>query len=67
MVRSGQESRMTDPAAQPRRVFLAFLVLVALAALVVLLASGHLVMAVVVGVLAAALLVTGARPRGASD
>lgn len=56
---------MTNPAAQPRRVLLACLVLVALAALVVLLSLGHLVAAVVVGLAAAALLVLGARPRGA--
>jgi len=57
---------MTNPAAQPRRVFLASLVLLALAALVVLLYTGHLLAAVLVGVVAVGLLVAGARPRGSS-
>lgn len=55
---------MTNPAAQPRRTFLASLVLLALIALVALLATGHLIPAVVVGVAAAAVLVAAARPTG---
>ena len=53
---------MSNPAAQPRRLFLAFLVLAALIALVFLLANGQLVLAIVVGVLAVVALVAGARP-----
>ena len=55
---------MSDPAAQPRRLFLALLVLVALVALVSLLIKGLLILAVVVGLLAVVLLVAGARPTG---
>jgi uncharacterized membrane protein len=55
---------MTNPAAQPRRLFSAFLVLFALIALVALLATGHLLLAVAVGVVAVALLVASARPKG---
>jgi hypothetical protein len=55
---------MTNPAAQPRRIFLASLVLLALIALVLLLANGQLLAAVVVGVVAVAALVAGARPTG---
>ncbi len=55
---------MSNPAAQPRRLFLASLVLLALMALVVLLANGQLFTAVLVGVLAVTGLVAGARPRG---
>ncbi|HUR52408.1 MAG TPA: hypothetical protein VMZ11_09810 [Mycobacteriales bacterium] len=56
---------MTNPAAQPRRLFLALLVLVALIALVGLLIKGLLILAVLVGLGAVVLLVAGARPTGA--
>ncbi len=55
---------MTNPAAQPRRLFLAALVLLSLIAIVALLATERLVPALVVGVLAVALLVASARPSG---
>ncbi|MCU1593259.1 MAG: hypothetical protein JWO12_651 [Frankiales bacterium] len=55
---------MTSPVAQPRRTFLAALVLLSLVALVALLATGNLIPAVVVGVAAAIVLVAAARPTG---
>jgi predicted lysophospholipase L1 biosynthesis ABC-type transport system permease subunit len=55
---------MPNPAAQPRRLFLASLVMLALLAIVVLLGTGHLFVAVAVGAVAAAALVTAARPTG---
>lgn len=58
----GTASGMSNPAAQPRRLFLAALVLLALVALVVLLANGQLLLAVLVGVVAVAVLVLSARP-----
>ncbi len=57
---------MSNPAAQPRRIFLASLVLLALIALVLLLANGQLLVATVVGVVALVVLVAGARPTGAN-
>jgi predicted lysophospholipase L1 biosynthesis ABC-type transport system permease subunit len=63
---SGYDVGMSNPAAQPRRLFLAFLVLAALIALVLLLANGQLLVAIVVGVLAVVALVAGARPAGAN-
>ncbi len=63
---SGYRQRMSNPAAQPRRLFLAFLVLGALIAMVFLLANGQLLGAIVVGVLAVVALVAGARPTGAN-
>jgi len=53
---------MSNPAAQPRRLFLASVVLLALIALVFLLLNGQLVYAVLVGVVAVAVLFVGARP-----
>ncbi|MCU1601903.1 MAG: hypothetical protein JWO22_2612 [Frankiales bacterium] len=55
---------MTDPAAQPRRLFLALLVLGALIAMVLLLATGHLLGAIAVGLVSVIGLVAGARPAG---
>lgn len=55
---------MTNPAAQPRRLFLASLVMLALLALVVMLGTGHLLVAVAVGAVAAAGLMIAARPAG---
>lgn len=57
---------MSNPAAQPRRLFLASLVLLALVAMVFLLAKGQLLVAVVVGVVAVVVLVAAARPTGAN-
>lgn len=56
--------RMTNPVAQPRRLFLAGVVLLGLIGMVALLLTGHLVAAVVVGAVAVAALVGGARPTG---
>ena len=53
---------MSNPASQPRRLFLAFLVLAALIALVFLLFNGQLLIAIVVGAVAVVALVAGARP-----
>lgn len=58
---------MTNPAAQPRRLFLAGLVLVTLGAMLGLLLAGRLVAAVVVGLLGMALLLVAARPTGARE
>jgi predicted lysophospholipase L1 biosynthesis ABC-type transport system permease subunit len=58
---------MTNPAAQPRRLFLAVLVLVTLAAMLGLLLTSRLVAAVVVGLVGMALLVLAARPTGARE
>lgn len=55
---------MSNPAAQPRRLFLASVVLLALIAMVLLLANDQLVAAVMVGALAVVALVAGARPTG---
>lgn len=57
---------MSNPAAQPRRLFLASVVLLALIAMVLLLANDQLVAAVMVGLLAVVALVAGARPTGAN-
>ena len=62
----GNVKSMTNPTAQPRRVFLASLVLLALAALVVQLYSGQVVAAVAVGAVAVVLLLAAARPRGSA-
>lgn len=64
--RLGQSARMNNPAAQPRRLFLASLVLAALLALVGLLYAGEPLRAVVVGAAAVALLVATARPKGSA-
>ena len=56
---------MSNPAAQPRRVFLALLVLAVLMALVGLLAAKLLLLAAAVGLLGLGLLVLAARPSGA--
>jgi len=56
---------MSEPLAEPRRMLLATIVLVTLVALVVLLATGRVVPALVFGVLAVVVLVASARPRGA--
>ena len=61
----GKHQSMSNPASAPRRVFLMLLVLLTLASLVVLMYSGHLIAAVVVGVLGAGILVAAARPQGA--
>jgi hypothetical protein len=58
---------MTNPAAQPRRLFLACLVLLTLVALVGLLVTGRLVAAVLVGLVGLGRLVTAARPSGAHE
>lgn len=55
---------MSNPASQPRRLLSAVLVILSLVVLVVLLTTGHLVIAVAVGLLTLALLVTSARPAG---
>ena len=55
----------TNLTGQPRKVFLAALVLIALIALVGLLATGHLVSAVVTGAVALVVLLAAARPQGA--
>jgi predicted lysophospholipase L1 biosynthesis ABC-type transport system permease subunit len=55
----------TNPVAQPRKIFLAALVLLALMSLVVLLATGHLVAAVAIGAVTLTVLVLAARPEGA--
>lgn len=55
---------MSNPVAQPRRLFLASLVLLTLVALVLLLANGQLLAAIMVGVVAVVALVAGARPTG---
>ena len=54
----------TEPLAAPRRVLNAVLVIVTLVALVLLLATGRVVPALVVGVVAVVLMVLSARPRG---
>ncbi|HTL23554.1 MAG TPA: hypothetical protein VL281_05910 [Mycobacteriales bacterium] len=56
---------MTNPMAQPRRLLLAFLVLLVLGGLVGLLLAKLLVLAVGVGLLGMLLLVLAARPSGA--
>ena len=53
---------MSNPAAQPRRLFLASLVLASLVALVALVAAGQLLIAIVVGAVVVTALVAGARP-----
>lgn len=58
---------MTNPAAQPRRLFLALLVLLTLTATVVLLATERLVAAVLVALVGLALLIASARPTGARE
>ena len=58
---------MTNPAAQPRRLFLATLVLVVLAAMLGLLLTGRLVPAVLVGLVGMGVLVGAARPTGARE
>jgi hypothetical protein len=55
---------MTNPVAQTPRLFLASLVIPALLALVVLLGTGHLLVAVAVGAVAAAGRTIAARPAG---
>ena len=55
---------MSNPASQPRRLFLAALVILSLLLLVGLLTTRHVVAAVAVGVTALAVLVAAARPTG---
>jgi len=55
---------MTNPAAQPRRLLTAGLAMLTLLALVVLLATGHLLLALGVGAVGLIGLVAGARPTG---
>jgi hypothetical protein len=55
---------MTNPAAQPRRVLLASVVLVALFGMLFLLLFGELVPAVGLGLVAVAVIVAAARPEG---
>lgn len=55
---------MSNPASQPRRLLSVFVVLLSLVLLVVLLTTGHLVPAVIVGLVALALLFLVARPSG---
>ena len=55
---------MTNPAAQPRRVFLATVVLVSLFGMLFLLLMGKLVPAVGLGLVAVAMLVAASRPEG---
>ena len=58
---------MTNPAAQPRRLFLATIVLVSLFGMLFLLVFGELLAAVGLGVVAVATLLTAARPEGQPD
>jgi hypothetical protein len=55
---------MSNPAAQPRRLFLASVVLLGLIAMVALLGTGHLLPAVGVGLVAVVALLAGTRPAG---
>ena len=55
---------MTNPAAQPRRLLLSSVVLVALLGMLFLLLFGEVVPAVGLGLVAVAVLITAARPEG---